>query len=105
MIRLQLTPKTAETLSSFLTTAAERFKDDAALIRAELKGKKHAGLEAIAWQFDAQEKETRAMAEQFADLFEVDTVDDLPTIDPGEPLSIAQDPPARDGYYIHDKRG
>lgn len=82
MIRVQMTEATAETLSSFLTIAAERFKDDAAMIREELKGKPHAGLEAIAAQFDTQEKEAREMARQFGEVYPVDRLDDMQTIDP-----------------------
>lgn len=82
MIRVQMTEATAETLSSFLTTAAERFKADAETIRAELKGKPHAGLEAIAAQFDRQEAEARAMALQFGEVYPVERLDDMQTIDP-----------------------
>lgn len=90
MIRADLTSKTAETLSSFLIIAAERFKEDAAMIRAELKGKPHAGLEAIAAQFDAQEVEARRMSAQFGQGFEFDIYpardrrSDVLTIDPAQ---------------------
>jgi len=88
MIRAEFTMKTAELLASFLVVAADRFKADAELIRAELKGKPHAGLETVAGMFDVQEREARALAEQVADadLFDVhaprDPRDDILLLDP-----------------------
>lgn len=71
MIRIQMTPDTAQTLSSFLFTAAERFKEDARVCRDEAKRAatlaSSVGLNSIALQFDKQESEARAMAEQFSD--------------------------------------
>lgn len=77
---------TAETLSSFLTVAAERFKEDAALCRAE--GAKAQlpppadlppgavwcppdprAMQSLAEQFDKQERQARHLAEQFAEAF------------------------------------
>jgi hypothetical protein len=86
MFHSRMSVSTAETLSSFLTVAAERFKEDAALCRAE--GAKalapppadlppgviwcppHPGsMESLAKQFDKQERQARQLAEQFAEAY------------------------------------
>lgn len=75
---------TAEALSSFLVTAAERFKEDATLCRSEGRLAQEgppadlpqgavwcppdpAAMESLAKQFDHQEKQARALAEVFSD--------------------------------------
>lgn len=90
MIRVEMSAETAETLSSFLITAAERFKEDARICREEKKRAASrpsaVALESIAMQFDKQEAEARAMSAQLSDAPDMfplaDARDDMVRIDP-----------------------
>lgn len=90
----RMSVRCAETLSSFLTTAAERFTEDAKLCRAEAtkaNGPPPADLkpgevwcppspksmESLAGQFDKQARQARALAAQFSDAWEGNQIVDI----------------------------
>jgi hypothetical protein len=63
----------AETISSFLTTAAQRFEEDAKLARevgGRLPGGHAKSHESLAQQFDKQARQARKLAEQFSDAWD-----------------------------------
>lgn len=53
----------AETLASFLVVAADRFKEDAKVVR-------ESGYEGLALQFEKKDRQARKLADQFSEAYD-----------------------------------